>query len=265
MTVSNAVSPLMMWFDRFVIAALVSVSAAAYYAIPNEIVIRLTIVPYALLGVLFPAFSTASAHNPERLDILWKATLRYIFIAQFPVILLLIAFAPEGLRLWLGQDFAANSTFVARWLMAAILINSVSQVPYAHMQSIGRPDVIAKFQLLEVFLYAGVLFLLARRFGINGVAVAWFLRTAFEAIFLFYFSAHFLPSTKAAIARLGWMLAATMVAFVMVSAATPIEIRVALVAATCLPGVLIIWFWIFSARERRFLLASLSRRSSAGD
>jgi len=265
MTVSNAVSPLMMWFDRFVIAALVSVAAAAYYAIPNEIVIRLTIVPYALLGVLFPAFSTASAHDPERLDVLWKATLRYIFIAQFPVILLLIAFAPEGLRLWLGQDFAANSTFVARWLLAAILINSVSQVPYAHMQSIGRPDIIAKLQLVELFLYAGILFLLARNFGINGVAVAWFLRTAFEAVFLFYFSARFLPSAKAAIARLGWMLAATMAIFAVFSAATTMEIRVPLVAATCLTGILINWFWIFSARERRFLLSSLSRRSSLGD
>ncbi|HEU5228405.1 MAG TPA: flippase [Ktedonobacteraceae bacterium] len=264
MTVSNAVSPLMLWFDRFVIAAMVSVSAAAYYAIPNEVVIRLTIVPYALLGVLFPAFSTASAHDPERLGVLWQATLRYIFIAQFPIILLLIAFAPQWLHVWLGADFAQNSSLVARWLLAAILINSVATVPYSHLQSIGRPDITAKLQVIELFLYAGVLFVLARRFGINGVAVAWFLRMAFEAIFVFYFSARFLPSTKPAVARLSWMLAATMVAFVIIAATGSMEIRVALAAVICLGGMLIIWFWIFSARERQFLVSSFLRRSSLG-
>lgn len=260
MTVSNAVNPLMTWFDRFVVAALVSVAAAAYYAIPSEIVIRLTIVPYALLGVLFPAFSTASVHDPERLGVLWKATLRYIFIAQFPLILLLIAFAPEGLRLWLGQDFATNSTFVARWLLAAILINSVATVPYSHLQSIGRPDINAKLQVVELFLYAGTLYFLTTRFGINGVAVAWFLRTAFEAILIFCFSTRLLPSAKAAVARLGWMLAATMAAFVVISETRAMELRIPLAAATCLAGISIIWFWLFSERERRFLLSSVFKK-----
>jgi O-antigen/teichoic acid export membrane protein len=259
MTVSNAVSPLMLWFDRFVIAALVSVSAAAYYAIPSEIVIRLTIVPYAILGVLFPAFSTASAHDPGRLDLLWQATLRYIFIAQFPIILLLIAFAPEWLGLWLGADFAQHSAFVARWLLAAILINSVSTVPYSHLQSIGRPDINAKLQLIELFLYAGVLYVLTVRFGINGVAVAWFLRTAFEAICVFYFSTRLLPSTKAAVARLGSVLTGAMAAFVIVSIINDMGIKVLVSLTLCLAGMLIIWFWMFSARERQFLTVSLSR------
>lgn len=265
MTISNAVSPLMLWFDRFVIAALISVSAAAYYAIPNEVVIRLTIIPYALLGVLFPAFSTASAHDPGRLDRLWQATLRYIFIAQFPIVLLLIAFAPEGLRLWLGADFAQNSTFVTRWLLAAIFINSVTQVPYAHLQGIGRPDITAKLQVIELFLYAGTLYVLTRQFGINGVAIAWFLRMAVEAVFLFYFSARFLPSSKPAVARLGWMLAAAMGMFALVSTTTQMEIRVPLVAALCLAGTLAIWFWMFTAREREFLAAPFSRKHSLGN
>lgn len=265
MTVSNAVSPLMLWFDRFVIAALVSVSAAAYYAIPSEIVIRLTIVPYAILGVLFPAFSTASAHDPKRLDLLWQATLRYIFIAQFPMILLLIAFAPEWLRLWLGADFAQHSAFVARWLLAAILINSVAQVPYAHLQSIGRPDIIAKFQACELFVYAGILYLLTERFGINGVAVAWFLRIAVESVFFFFSSVRFLPATRRATMRLGWMVAAAMASFGIVSVPTHMEIKAPMAVATCLAGMLTIWFGIFSARERQFLAMSISRKQSAGD
>lgn len=262
MTVSNAVSPLMLWCDRFVIAALVSISAAAYYAIPSEVVIRLTIVPYAILGVLFPAFSTASAHDPERLDLLWQATLRYIFIAQFPLILLLIAFAPEWLRLWLGADFAQHSTFVARWLLAAILINSVAQVPYAHLQSIGRPDIIAKFQACELVVYAGILYWLTRQFGINGVAVAWLLRIAVEAIFFFFCSIHFLPATKRTTIRLGWMVAAGMASFGIVSLPTHMDIKAPMTVATCLAGILTIWFGIFSARERQFLAMAISRKQS---
>lgn len=255
MTISNAISPLMLWFDRFVIASLISVSAAAYYAIPNEVVIRLTIIPYAVLSVLFPAFSTANTHDPQRVDMLWQATLRYIFVAQFPIILLLIAFAPEGLRLWLGADFAQNSTLVVRWLLAAILMNSVAQVPYAHLQSIGRPDITAKLQICELFMYAGVLYFFTRRFGINGVAVTWFLRMTFEAAALFYFSSRFLPRSRPAVIRLGWMAGAAMGIFVLASATMPLEIKAPLVAALCLAGTLTVWYRMFSGRERELLAA----------
>ena len=55
MTVSNIVGPLMVYMDRFLIGAMVSMTAVAYYATPYEVVTKLWIIPGALMGVMFPA------------------------------------------------------------------------------------------------------------------------------------------------------------------------------------------------------------------
>ena len=55
MTVSNIVSPLMVYLDRFLIGAVLSMAAVSYYATPYDVVTRLLIIPGALMGVMFPA------------------------------------------------------------------------------------------------------------------------------------------------------------------------------------------------------------------
>ena len=66
LTASNVVSPLMTYLDRFVIGSLLSLTAVAYYATPYEIVTKLWYVPFSLIGVLFPAFSSSIAQRrPE--------------------------------------------------------------------------------------------------------------------------------------------------------------------------------------------------------
>jgi O-antigen/teichoic acid export membrane protein len=57
LTISNLISPLMVSLDRILIGMFLSVAEMAYYATPYEIVTKLQIIPSALTGVLFPAFS----------------------------------------------------------------------------------------------------------------------------------------------------------------------------------------------------------------
>ena len=66
MTVTNIIAPLLFYFDRFFISALISVTAVTYYATPSEIVTKLLIVTGALLGVLFPALTTSFYVDIER-------------------------------------------------------------------------------------------------------------------------------------------------------------------------------------------------------
>jgi len=113
MTVTNIVGPMMVTFDRFVIGAMISVAAVAYYAVPSEVVTKILLIPAAIIGVLFPAFSTAHAANRERLVFLFESGIKYVLIALFPITLALVAFAPEGLRFWLGADFAHPSRVLA--------------------------------------------------------------------------------------------------------------------------------------------------------
>src|SRR6266850_6479155 len=71
MTVTNVVGPLMVTLDRFLIGAMVSMAAVAYYATPYEIVTKLWLIPGALVGVMFPAFSTSFAQDRDRAALLY--------------------------------------------------------------------------------------------------------------------------------------------------------------------------------------------------
>jgi len=59
MTVSNLAAPIIVYVDRFLISALLSVGAVAYYTAPFDIVNRLLVIPGAIASVLFPAFAVS--------------------------------------------------------------------------------------------------------------------------------------------------------------------------------------------------------------
>jgi len=56
MTISNTVSPLMVTLDRFLVGALVSMTAVTYYATPYEVVTKFLFIPVCLDGGYVPRF-----------------------------------------------------------------------------------------------------------------------------------------------------------------------------------------------------------------
>jgi O-antigen/teichoic acid export membrane protein len=85
MTVSNVVSPLMVYVDRFLIGAFLSISAVAYYVTPHEVVTKLLVLPGAVAAVFFPAFSRngrAGGGDRSPLGSVWGS--RTVYAALFP-------------------------------------------------------------------------------------------------------------------------------------------------------------------------------------
>jgi len=185
MSVSNLVSPLMVYMDRFLIGVVVSSAAVAYYTTPYEAVTKLWVVPGALLGVLFPAFATLLATDIERSLVLFRRAVVLVALLLFAPCLVLMVFAPEGLEIWLGRNFAAHSTVVCRWLIAGVFANSLGQVAFAFIQARGRPDLTAKLHLIELPIYLLGLWYVLPRFGIEGVAAVWTLRMLVDAAAMF--------------------------------------------------------------------------------
>lgn len=188
MTVTNIIGPLMVYLDRFLIGAVVSLSAVAYYATPFEVVSKLLVVPAAVMGVMFPAFSSTLTQDRARAARLFGVVVKYVFLSLFPITLLVVVFAREGLTIWLGTEFAANSTYVLQLLMIGIFINSHAQVPFGLIQGAGRPDLTAKLHLVELPLFIALLWWLLNDFGIVGAAVAWVLRIVIDTALLFVFA-----------------------------------------------------------------------------
>jgi O-antigen/teichoic acid export membrane protein len=192
MTVSNIIGPLMLYSDRFLIGALLSVSAVAYYATPYEFVTRLLLFPSAIAGVVFPAFSATFTRDPTRTAIIFKRSLKYLAIVLFPAVLLVVTFAEPGLRVWLGAEFARNSARVLQYLAVGVFLNSLTLLAFTLLQAVGRPDITAKVHLIEVPGYLLLLWLLVRAYGIEGAAIAWTIRVAIDAAVMFGLAKKFL-------------------------------------------------------------------------
>jgi O-antigen/teichoic acid export membrane protein len=251
----------MVTFDRFLIGSVISIAAVAYYSVPYEVVTKMWLISTALVGVLFPAFSTTRHIDRTRLVFLYECGVKYIFIVLLPLALILVIFAPEGLALWLGNDFAHNSAPVARLLAIAVLVNSMAHVPFTHLQSVGRPDLTAKFHLMELPVYLVALFLMARALGLTGVAVAWLLRVMLDSFLLFWFSFRLLPECRFIVTRLPLMMAGALACNLVVALIAGVAMKT-IVACGILLAVPGLWFWMLAPAEKaplRYLLQRLLR------
>lgn len=252
MTVSNVISPLMLYIDRMLIGAMVSVAAVAYYATPFEVVSRLLTIPGALAGVLFPAFTVTFAQDRSRAALLLLRGQKYIFLTIFPIILVIVTLANNGLRLWLGAEFANNSTDVLRWLAVGVFLNSLAVLSWVLIQGAGRPDLTAKFHLIEVILYLPFLWLMVKHYGVQGAAIAWTARVLLDATFLTLAGQRFLRQQDRFTGRMGASTACALMLFWVATWPSTLAQRAVFLAAVLLLllGASLIFFL---PEERRWL------------
>lgn len=192
-SVSQLASPLMVYADRFVVGAVLTVSAVAFYATPQEVVLRLGVLSGAVAAVLFPAFAAAHGDGAP-VAVLYRRGATGTFLLTFPAALLLVGFAEELLGAWMGAEYARAGAGVLRLLGVGLVLNGFAKVPSALFLGIGRPDVPAKLHLVELPLYALTLWVLVGRMGIEGAAWTWVLRAGADAAAQHWAVARMLPA-----------------------------------------------------------------------
>jgi O-antigen/teichoic acid export membrane protein len=226
-TVSNVVVPLMGQLDRFAVAVLVAIEAAAFYAPPFELAMKLLIIPAAVGAVLFPSLSTSFVRDRYRTTQLVDAGLRAITALLFPFTLVLVAFAPEILLVWLGSPEKAVA---------------------------GAPVLIL---LAELPFYGLLLWAMGSRFGLAGVAMASVVRLSIEAAIFYSTAAAKVDGASAALARSAAQIA--WLGLVLVIAAAPASLALrSVIAATALVGFAAYsWQYLIKSTERVVLARSL--------
>jgi O-antigen/teichoic acid export membrane protein len=185
-SLSNVISPLLLYLDRVLIGSLISVRSVAYYSGAYEVVNRLMVIPGAIVGVLFPAFGVLMQSSHEDAQRLFLSGVKYTLVIMVPIALFIVLFAREILTLWLGQEFAGAGATVLKILMIGSLASSVSYFPFAVLHAAGRADLTAKLHIVEAIIYAMISWPLIGSNGIVGAAIAWTARAFFDALGLFY-------------------------------------------------------------------------------
>ena len=197
MTVTNVVSPFMGYVDRFLIGALISPAAVAFYATPQEIVSRLSIIPGALTAVLFPTFAASSEVSHSR-RLFYRATIG-LGLVMLPIAVLMVVFAHAFLARWISDEFATHSTLVFQVLTVGMFVCCLAHIPYTWLQSTGRARTVAIIHLSELPVLIVLLVYLIGEFGYLGAAYACFIRLVADAIVLFAVSQWAMSSEAAQI------------------------------------------------------------------
>jgi O-antigen/teichoic acid export membrane protein len=190
MMLSNLVSPVMVYADRFVIAASSVASQLAYYTTPFELVTRLLILPAAVTTVLFPMM--AREQGADRHQVAGRLMVRgmlAMLLVLLPVVIAASLFAGDFLTWWLNPEFAALAVAPMVLLCWGVLLNSLAQFPFSYLLSMGMARQIAVLHLLELPAYFIALPWFLERWGILGAAIAWVARVAFDLLALTALSA----------------------------------------------------------------------------
>jgi len=250
MTVTNIVGPIMVNVDRILIGALISMSAVAYYATPYEAATKMWIIPTAISGVLFPAFSTALAQDRERAALLFERGVKYIFLSLFPIVITALALGHSVLHLWLGETFALKSTTVLQLLVVGIFANSLAQVPFWQIQAANRPDLAAKVHLTELSFYLLLFYGLTRSYGIQGAGLAWMVRAIVDAIVMFWLSSRLLPESIPFTQRLVKVALFAAPLFLISVSIRNQALAVVFVAVACAVFLIVTWSKYLTPKER---------------
>ena len=185
-TVTGIVGPLMVYGDRFFVSAAVGAAQLPLYAIPQEGLQKLLIVPAAICSALLPQLSILSAQSAA---VSYRRYYKRVAVVMFCICLFAAASAYPLLSLWLSPQFAEQSLTIVLILCFGMWLNSMALVPYTLLHANGNPKITALFHLFELVLYVGALWWLAANFGLVGAALAWVGRVALD-LFLLHITAN---------------------------------------------------------------------------
>jgi O-antigen/teichoic acid export membrane protein len=180
-SVTSLISPLMSTLDKLIIGAVSGARAVTYYTVPFNLVTRLWIIPTALVRSLFPSFSHLSGLAARTLA---NDSSRVLSAIMTPIIVVAIIAVDPFMRAWVGEAFANEAARPAEILLLGLWANSLAFIPYTFLQAQGRPDLPAKFHLLELLPFLGLLWLGIKVGGVAGAAAAWSVRVLVDTTLL---------------------------------------------------------------------------------
>lgn len=180
-TVTGIVGPLMVYGDRFFISAIIGAVKLPLYAIPQEGLLRLFIIPSAFCAALLPKL--ASLEKLEAIDLYNKSYKRIALLMLF-ICILVASLAYPALYWWMSPDFAQKTIVIVLIMIFGVYINSLSLVPSTLLHARGKPKTTAIFHLIELGVYIPVLWVVTSYFGLIGAALSWVMRVLLDYVLI---------------------------------------------------------------------------------
>src|ERR1700722_898985 len=124
LSVSNIVGTAMLYGDRFLLGACVSMAAVASYGMPLDVINRLQILIGSFCAVLFPLMSRLDGSGSDQFQRVYRGAIAVAlslmtFIAAWAAVA-----TPAAMKLWLGGRSTSDSIFAAQIFLAGAVLQS---------------------------------------------------------------------------------------------------------------------------------------------
>jgi len=181
-SISSLISPILTTLDRLIVGAQIGVASLIYYTIPQNLITQMAVLPTSLSRTLFPRFSKLEGVAANEMS---QAAFRVLCALITPITVAVLVGLKPFLQIWLGSPVAEVAAPVGEILLIGFWFNSLAFIPFALLQGQGRPDITAKFHMIELLPYLLCLWFGLKIFGIQGAAWAWTLRVTVDAVLLY--------------------------------------------------------------------------------
>jgi O-antigen/teichoic acid export membrane protein len=182
-SVTSLAQPLLETADRLMIGHALGPQAVTYYQVPFNLAGRVRIFPSVIVRTLFPRLSALDAASAAALS---SNSIRGLAAALTPMTVFGIFLMHPFLSLWVGQDFAARAASVGETILVGIWLTSIASLAACHLQAIGKPGIVARFQAYEMLPFFALLWWMLQHFGVLGAALAWSARCLLDGVLLLH-------------------------------------------------------------------------------
>lgn len=182
---ASLISPLMASFDRFLVGIFVGTAGIAYYATPQDMILKILYVPISISTVLLPRLARArdgdDAAAHEDVGLLLRDTLILALLIVGLISAIIALLAEELLAIWIGTEFSRHSALLLQIMAAGVVLNTVGIMIQSVIYSSGSSREVALLQLVELPLYLVGQCIAVYFLGLTGAACAWTIRIAFDS------------------------------------------------------------------------------------
>ena len=182
--ISNFLSPIMVYGDRFFITSIIGPSSLQLYVVPQELIQRILILPSSISNSLLPKLSYQT--NKESSYRNYKTIERVIGVIIIISIAICLIFGKLFFSEWISFDFYTRIEKILLILYFGLFFNSLAQISVVILSAINKPHAIGLAHIVEFPVYMGLLYFFIRIYGIDGAAYAWTTRVIIDYAILRY-------------------------------------------------------------------------------
>lgn len=241
--------------DKVLLSTLLPLEDFGYYVLASTIAGALHLCIGPIFNAVFPRLTALVAEGDRAAELrMYNAGSQIMAFVLAPMLVVLVGFSPEIIRLWTGSEAAAtNAGAVVPLLVAGTALNGMLHLPHALRLAHGWTRLDIAIGLAMIVVLVPAIILGAQRFGGVGTASAWlFLNVAAMLVTVPLTHRRLLPGIAAR-----WIVTGTIAPWA--AAATAVWLAWFFLGDSLgnLPGVSIVVFGLLAAVVAAFMLPEI--------